>query len=147
MKKIEDINITGKSREVWFFQVPVQMLSHLAMVEDHVRAMYLPHVRYITDRVESGNARVMVEYSTDLSHVNATVVTPVSGYEYVRVPLHRRLFEGMDKPMSYPHWHFMMDNTRFPVTHLHKMMQGQISESLFSDKSLFVTSDIKKFYL
>lgn len=119
--------------------MPVQVLSHLAMVEDHVRAMHLPYVKYITDRVESGNARVMVEYSSDLRHVNATVMTPVSGYEYVQVPLHQRLFEGMtmDKPMTYPQWHPVMDNTRFSVASLHKVTQGQASKSLFSDKSLF----------
>lgn len=91
------------------------------------------------DRVESGNARVMVEYSSDMRHVNATVITPVSGYEYVQVPLHQRLFEGMvtDESMMYSQWHPVMDNTRFSVASLHKMTQGQTSKSFFPDKSFF----------
>lgn len=117
------------------------------MIEDHIRASYLPHVRYIVDRVESGNAKVVIEYSSDLSHVNATVVTPVSGYEYVQVPLHQHLFEGMvtDRSVpqwhlqSHPQWHSVMDNTRFSVPTLHKLTQGQASKSLLSEKSFFLT--------
>lgn len=119
--------------------MPVQVFSQVAMIEDHIRASYLPHVRYIVDRVESGNAKVVIEYSSDLSHVNATVVTPVSGYEYVQVPLQQHLFEGMvtDRSMPYPQWHPVMDNTRFSVAALHKVTHGQASKSLLSDKSFF----------
>lgn len=109
------------------------------MVEDHIRASYLPHVKYIMDRVESGNAKVVVEYSSDLSHVNATVVTPVSGYEYVQVPLQQHVFEGIvvDKPIPHPpQWNLVMDNTRFSVVAMHKMTQNQASKSLLLDKSL-----------
>lgn len=69
------------------------MLSHLALIEDSIRASHLPHVKYITDRAESGNVKVVIEFPSDLNHVNATVVTPVSGYEYVEVPLRQQLFE------------------------------------------------------
>ncbi|XP_018358999.1 PREDICTED: uncharacterized protein LOC108758502 [Trachymyrmex cornetzi] len=108
-------------------KVPVQILSYLAMIEDYIRASHLSYVRYLVDRVESGNAKIMIEYSSDLSHVNTTIVTPVNGYEYVQVPLQQHLFEGMvvDRPVSHPQWHSLMDNTRFSVGVVHKLMQGQ----------------------
>ncbi|XP_072766849.1 larval-specific very high density lipoprotein [Anoplolepis gracilipes] len=109
-------------------KVPVSVLSHFAQIEDFIRASLWPHVKYITDRTESGNAKVVIEFLSDVNHINATVVTPVSGYEYVQVPLHQQmpLFEGMTmgEPMSQP-WHFVMDNTRFSIAALHKMTQGQ----------------------
>ncbi|XP_011644827.2 uncharacterized protein LOC105431979 [Pogonomyrmex barbatus] len=109
-------------------KMPVQVLSHLARIEDHIRASQLPHVKYITDRTENGNVKIMIEFSSNLSHVNATVVTPVSGYEYVQVPLKQQhLLKGMamSEPVSQPEWHFGMDNTRFSLASLHKITQGQ----------------------
>lgn len=105
------------------------MLSQLALIEDSIRASHLSHVKYIMDRAESGNVKVVVEFSSDLNHVNATVVTPVNGYEYVQVPLRQQLFEGMTEGEPPVGWHFVMDNTRFSVASLYKMMQGQSSKS------------------
>ncbi|XP_011873296.1 PREDICTED: uncharacterized protein LOC105565058 isoform X2 [Vollenhovia emeryi] len=108
-------------------KVPVQVSSYFAMIEDRIRASHLPHVRYIMDRVESGNAKIIVEYSSDLSHVNATVITPVNGYEYIQIPLRQHLFEGMivHRPTPSPQWHPTMDSTRFSVGALYKMTQDQ----------------------
>ncbi|KAL0116776.1 hypothetical protein PUN28_009999 [Cardiocondyla obscurior] len=108
-------------------KVPVRILSLVAMMEDYVRASYLPYVWYITDRAENGNAKVVIEYSTDMSHLYAIVVTPVSGYQYIEVPLQQHLFDGIvtHTPMSYPQWHSVLDNTRFSVAALHKMSQNQ----------------------
>jgi len=93
--------------------------------------MYLPHVKYILDRVENGNIKLAVELSTDLSDLNATVITPVSGYEYVQVPLQEQLFEGMvvDEPVPHPGWHAVLDNTHFTVNSLRKMVEGSFSKS------------------
>jgi len=133
MEKIE--NITDISKKV-FFQIPVQVSSIFARIEDHIRALYLPHMKYIMDRAENGNAKVVIEYSLDVTHVNATVITPVNGYEYVQVPLQQQgpLFEGMivDKPVPQPQWHFLMDNTHFPISAVYKMTQGQASKSSVS---------------
>ncbi|XP_012220182.1 vitellogenin-5 [Linepithema humile] len=109
-------------------KVPIQVFSQFNKFDDHVRALHLPYVRYIVDRTPSGNAQVVIEFSSDLSHVNATVVTPVSGYEYVQVPLHQSTnFEGIvvNKAVSHPVWHTIMDSTRFSVTNLYKVMQDQ----------------------
>ena len=116
------------------FQMPVQILSYLAMIEDHIRASYLSYIRYFVERVESGNAKIMIEYSSDLSHVNTTIITPVNGYEYVQVPLQQHFFEGIvvDRPVSHPQWHSLMDNTRFSIDTVYKLMQGQTSKSFFS---------------
>jgi len=113
--------------------MPIQILSQFNKFDDYFRALHLPYVRYIVDRTPSGNAQMVIEFSSDLSHVNATVVTPVSGYEYVQVPLHHRdaVIEGIlvNKAISHPVWHAVMDNTRFSVTNLYKVMQGQSSKS------------------
>ncbi|XP_070169151.1 larval-specific very high density lipoprotein [Polyergus mexicanus] len=106
-------------------KVPVSILSHLALIEDSIRASHLSHVKYITDRAENGNAKIVIEFPSDLNHVDATIVTPISGYEYVQVPLRQQLFEGMTANKPEVGWHFVMDNTRFSVASLYKMMQGQ----------------------
>lgn len=115
-----------------YLQVPVSVLSQLALIEDSIRVLYWPHVKYITDRTESGNAKIVIEFSSDHNDVNATIVTPVSGYEYVQVPLHQQLFEGMtvNKPVPQPGWlDVVMDNTRFSTASLYKMMKGQSGKS------------------
>jgi len=93
--------------------------------------MHLTYVKYILDRVENGNIKLAVEVSTDLNDLNATVITPVSGYEYVQVPLQAQLFEGMvmDEPVPRPEWHAVLDNTHFTVNALRKMMEGSFSKS------------------
>lgn len=121
--------------------MPIQVFSQLNQIDDHFRAWYLPHVSYIVDRTPSGNAQMVVEFSSDLSHVNATVVTPVSGYKYVQVPLHEQsVFEGMsvNKAMSHPMWHAAMDNTRFSVTNLYKVLQGHSSKSFTNCKTIYI---------
>lgn len=108
------------------------MLSQLALIDDSIRALYLPHVKYITDRTESGNAKVVIEFSSDHNYVNATVITPVNGYEYIQLPLHQQLFEGMttNEIVPKPRWlDVVMDNTRFSTALLYKMMKGQSGKS------------------
>lgn len=108
------------------------------MVDDYVRAMHLPHMKYITDRTESGNVKVVIELPSDLTHLNATVVTPVNGYQYVEIPMHQRLFEGMmmEKQMPHSGWHTVMDNTHFTVGTLRKMTQGLSSKSMLLSVSV-----------
>jgi len=117
--------------EIRKFQVPIQIASWLQSIDDSIRAMHLPHVKYILDRVENGNMKLVVEISTDLNKLNASVITPVSGYKYVQVPLQGQLFEGMimDKPVPQPGWHAILDNTHFTVNSLRKMMEGSFSKS------------------
>ncbi|RLU17871.1 hypothetical protein DMN91_010110 [Ooceraea biroi] len=111
-------------------KVPVPVVSLLQSIDDSIRATYLPHVKYIWDRAENGNMKIMLEVSTDLNHLNATVVTPVSGYEYVQVPLHQgKVFRGiiMDQTISHPwmaEWHTALVNTHFTMNALRKMTQG-----------------------
>lgn len=108
------------------------------MVEDHIRASHMPHMSYIMDRVESGNIKVVIEYSSDMSHINATIVTPDSGYGYVQVPLHQHLFEGLDMfRSSHQQWHPLMGSTRFSLGAMYRLTQEQTSKSLLSDKSFF----------
>lgn len=111
-------------------QLPVFVHSQLSMIEDHIRAMHLPHVKYLTERVEGGNAKIVIELPSDVSYVNATVISPVNGYEYVEVPLHQHLFEGvnMGTPMPHSGWHSVMDNTHFSISALSKVTQGLTSK-------------------
>lgn len=129
--------------------MPIQIFSQLNKFDDHFRAMHLPFVRYIVDRTLSGTAQMVIEFSSDLNHVNATVVTPVSGYEYVQLPLHQPTnFEGIsvnETVMSHPVWQSMMDNTRFSMISLYKAMQGQSSKSFTDCKTTYVCY-LRKYY-
>ncbi|EFN69845.1 Vitellogenin [Camponotus floridanus] len=129
-------------------KVPVSVLSQLALIEDSIRVLYWPYVKYITNRTESGNAKVVIEFSSDHNDINATIVTPVSGYEYVQVPLHQQLFEGMtvNKPVSQPGWlDVIMDNTRFSTASLYKMMKGQSEICTIYPKILITGKDVIPF--
>lgn len=88
-------------------QVPAQVFSYINVVEDIIRASYFPHLKYITDRVESGSATLTVEFPFDMTNVNISVVTPISGYKYLQIPLHDTLFEGMimNNQSWYPTWY------------------------------------------
>ncbi|XP_014484680.1 PREDICTED: uncharacterized protein LOC106749573 [Dinoponera quadriceps] len=111
---------------VSYKKLPVYLYTHLARIDDYIRAMYLSHVKYLTERVESGNAKFMIELPSDLKHINVTVITPVKGYEYLEIPTHQRLFEGMVMGKTTPHsgWHTVMDNTHFSTGVLDKITQG-----------------------
>lgn len=104
--------------------------AQLATIDDRVRATYLPYMRYIANRTENGNAKTVIEFPADLSYINATVVTPNNGYEYVEVSLRQRLFEGMIMGNPAPHWgwHVGMANTYFTIDALRKVKEGLSSE-------------------
>lgn len=108
------------------------VLSHFAMIDDHIRATYLPHVKYITDRTDSGIANGVIELSPDLSYINATIVTPISGYKYIEVPLYQRLFEGMIMGEFTPQsgWHSLLDNGQFDADTLREITSGTSSKLL-----------------
>lgn len=123
--------------------MPIQVLSKVAWIEDQLRALYLPHIKYTSNRAQSSNAQVVVEYASDMSHINASVVTPVNGYEYVRIPLHDQVLEGMvmGEPVSHPQWHFVMDNTHFSIGMMNKVIQGQYSKFYLSKPFLLRVCD------
>uniref|UniRef100_A0A348G627 Very high density protein 1 n=1 Tax=Odontomachus monticola TaxID=613454 RepID=A0A348G627_ODOMO len=111
---------------VSYKKIPVSVYSQLSMFDDHFRATHLPHVRYLSERAEGGNAKIVIEFPSDLKYINATVITPVNGYEYIEIPVHQHLFEGMIMGKPTPHWgwHATMDNTHFPISALSKVTQG-----------------------
>ncbi|XP_025152987.1 uncharacterized protein LOC105191299 isoform X2 [Harpegnathos saltator] len=114
----------------FYKKLPVGIYSYLAMIDDHFRATHLSHVQYLTERVESGNAKIVIEFPSDMNYINATVITPVNGYEYIQIPLHPQheaLFEGvlMEKP-AHSGWHYVTDNTHFSAPVLNKVTQELI---------------------
>lgn len=120
------------------------MYSQLAMIDDYIRATHLPYVKYLTERAESGNAKVVIELPIDLTYINATVVTPVHGYKYIEIPTHHHHhhFEGMTMGKTVPHpgWHSVMDNTHFSVSVLNKFTQ-ELSSKLSTDVNRFLFID------
>lgn len=104
------------------------------MVEDYIRAMYMPHVKYILDRTDTGTVKAVIKLPSDLKYLNATIMTPISGYEYLEIPLHERFFKGlmMEKQVSHSGWHILMDNTRFTAVTLRDMTGDLSSKSLLN---------------
>ncbi|KAK2584789.1 hypothetical protein KPH14_007107 [Odynerus spinipes] len=95
-------------------KVPQTIVSNVIMFEDIIRSFFLPHVRYTTNHVESGNIKIIAEYPVGTDHMDVSVGTPIHGYEMVEVPIGDKL------------WNLLMDNTHFSTLFLQKLVNGQI---------------------
>ncbi|XP_014607084.1 PREDICTED: uncharacterized protein LOC106788397 [Polistes canadensis] len=94
-------------------KIPQTIVSKLTMLEDSVRAIFLPHVSYNTN-IEPDKIKVIVEYPVGTDNVDVSVVTPTHGYEITEIPFGNKL------------WNMWMLNTRFPLVFLQQLLNEQM---------------------
>lgn len=86
------------------------------MAQDILHAGYFSHMKYTWNRVEPGNAKIVLEFPYSTSLLNTAVATPTYSYELVHLPF------------GDPLWNPWMDNAQFSFLMLHNYVKGGLSK-------------------
>ncbi|KAI4504781.1 hypothetical protein M0802_000331 [Mischocyttarus mexicanus] len=108
-------------------KISQSLVSQLTMVEDIIRATYLPHVSYNTN-IEHGKTKVIVDFPVGTDNANISIVTPNHGYDITEIPFGNKLSN------------IWMLNTRFPAIFVHKLLNEQLKVCTLYPKVL-LTAD------
>nr|XP_050865119.1 uncharacterized protein LOC127070756 [Vespula vulgaris] len=94
-------------------KVPQSIASKVVMLEDIIRAAFLPQISYTTN-VEPNSVKVIVEYPVGTENMDVSVVTPNHSYDITEVPFGNKF------------WNILMDNTHFSMDFLQKLYNEQL---------------------
>ncbi|KAG7189215.1 hypothetical protein KM043_008778 [Ampulex compressa] len=95
-------------------KVPQTVWSNIYMLQDILRATFLPYVKYTAAHVDPGTIKVSTEYKVDTNRADLSVITPHVSYDLLEMPI------------GDPTWNILMDNTHFSIPNLYKYTNDMI---------------------